>query len=103
MRGHGVRDNNHVCTFVTHDEQIIYYSRSERRWELKREQVGAVQYDRKKHLDWTDQHNFQTRYNWSTFKVVSIENVESFEIFKCIAPFHVKKQHYHNSKKWGEI
>ena len=58
MRGNGVRDNNHVCTFVTHDKQISHYSRSERRWELKREQVGAVQYDRKKHLDWTDQHNF---------------------------------------------
>ena len=60
-RGEGVRNNaNHVCTWLTHDEQIESYERSKRRWNRKRSQPiprKGKEYKVKDHMNWADDSN----------------------------------------------
>ena len=60
-RGAGVRNNNnHVCTWLTHEEQIEKYDRSERRWRKKRNEPippSGKEYTVKDHMDWVDSSN----------------------------------------------
>ena len=60
-RGAGVRNNNnHVCTWLTHEEQIEKYNRSERRWNKKRNEPvppSGKEYTVRDHMDWVDSSN----------------------------------------------
>ena len=56
LRGEGVTGNKeHRCEKILHENQILSYMRSKRRWDLKttRDQSYTV----KKHRDWIDQNN----------------------------------------------
>ena len=58
-RGEGVtqnRDSSFMCKWISHEEQVRLYERSERRWNRKRSDVGES-YTSKKHMDWIDENN----------------------------------------------
>ena len=55
-KGQGVSTNrNHVCTKISHEEQISLYDCSKQRWDGKRRR--DPKYTLKKHLDWIDSSN----------------------------------------------
>lgn len=49
---------DHVCEQLTHEEQIKYYERSQRRWVKKRESPDGMSYTTSNHRDWVDEFNF---------------------------------------------
>jgi hypothetical protein len=61
-RGAGVRNEAHVCTPLTHQEQLEAWNRSKRRWDnkkaqLERQQGRTADYTSKTHGTWVDQNN----------------------------------------------
>ena len=58
MRGEAVRDPNHVCKLISHDEHLRLWDRSKRRWTEKRKNLKRNEkYDAEDHKDWIDQKN----------------------------------------------
>eukprot|EP00551_Chaetoceros_affinis_P016131 CAMPEP_0203712330 /NCGR_PEP_ID=MMETSP0091-20130426/69973_1 /ASSEMBLY_ACC=CAM_ASM_001089 /TAXON_ID=426623 /ORGANISM="Chaetoceros affinis, Strain CCMP159" /LENGTH=776 /DNA_ID=CAMNT_0050590301 /DNA_START=350 /DNA_END=2681 /DNA_ORIENTATION=- len=56
LRGEGVTGNEeHRCVKISHENQIVSYQRSRRRWDLKTRRDQS--YTLKKHMDWIDQNN----------------------------------------------
>ena len=56
-RGDGVKDESHKCMWLSNEEQINLFDRSNRRWAKKREQVGDTNYTQSMHRDWIDENN----------------------------------------------
>ena len=57
-RGEGVKDPNHQCTLISHDDQIKYFERSKKRYENKRKRLKENEkYDKPEHNDWIDVNN----------------------------------------------
>ena len=56
-RGDDVKDEIHKCMWLSNEEQINLFDRSNRRWAKKREQVGDTNYTQSMHRDWIDEKN----------------------------------------------
>ena len=59
-QGEGVTNNDsHVCIPISHDEQVLLYNRSEKRWEQKRSRLKEGEsYEVAHHRDWVAEENF---------------------------------------------
>ena len=52
-------NENHACILITHDEKILRWNRSLKRWDRKQKQVGTKKYSVKDHMDWIDVNNIR--------------------------------------------
>jgi len=53
-KGDGARDKNHVCTFISDNEQEVLYGKAENQW---KERQDDPKYTEAKHREWVANHN----------------------------------------------
>ena len=57
-RGKGVKNENHVCRIIKHDDQIRYWDRSKKiRLDKKKHLLQGEKYEYFDHIDWIDCNN----------------------------------------------
>ena len=81
--GDGVKNDDHECVQFTHEEQVYFYERSNKRWDRQREKIGD-EYSLSKHNDWIDEHNFGISHHGLHSSELHRGNIR-FDIFhmKC--------------------
>jgi hypothetical protein len=81
-RGQGITNPDHECVMLSHEEQCLYYKRSNDKWDRKLSQLQAIGklYTRVKHMQWCDELNFGISHFGLDPKIFDRRNTR-FDIF----------------------